>query len=62
MRIFFKTAHFSLLPMPGNNSGPSRTRAIEPRYRPPGQREILDEGQLREGGTCRRPFGARSFA
>jgi len=27
-------------PMPGNDSGPSRTRAIEPRYRPPGQRGI----------------------
>jgi hypothetical protein len=24
--------------MPGNNAGLSRTRAIEPRYRPPGQR------------------------
>ena len=35
-------------PLPGNNSG--RTRAIEPRYRPPGQQWIL-VGGLRGGGS-----------
>ena len=35
-------------PMPGDNSGLSQTWATEPRYRPPGQRGILDE-ELREG-------------
>jgi hypothetical protein len=46
-------------PMPGNNSGLSQilpiARVIEPQYRPPGQREILDEG-LRGGGPGRPPF------
>jgi hypothetical protein len=42
----------------GNNLGLSQTRAINPRYRPTGQRGILDEG-LRGGGPGGRPFGAR---
>jgi hypothetical protein len=37
-------------PMSGNNSGLSQARAIEPRYRPPEQRGILDGG-LRGGGS-----------
>jgi len=43
--------------MPGHNSGRNcfRTRAIEPRYRPPGQQWILGEG-LRGGGPSRSPF------
>ena len=40
--------------MPGNNSGRRPTWAIEPRYRPPGQRGILGAG-LR-GGPSRSPF------
>jgi hypothetical protein len=44
--------------MPGNNSGPSRTRAIEPRYRPPEQQGILGEGGTTRGGKGpgRQPF------
>jgi hypothetical protein len=41
--------------------GLSWTRAIEPRYRPPGQRGILGEG-LRGGSRLSRPFGARRFS
>jgi hypothetical protein len=41
--------------MTGNNAGPSRTRAMEPLYRPPGQRGILGEGLIRGGGAGR-PF------
>ena len=34
----------AVTPMPANNSGPRQTRAIEPRHRPPGQREIMGGG------------------
>ena len=42
--------------MPGHNSGRNcfRTRAIEPRYRPPGQQWILGEG-LRGGDPGKPP-------
>ncbi len=39
----------SRTPMTGNHAGPSRTRAMEPLYRPPGQRGILGEGLIRGG-------------
>jgi hypothetical protein len=41
--------------MPEKNSDPSRTQAIEPRCRPPGQRRILD-GASPGGGRVRPPF------
>ena len=42
-------------PRPGNISGPSQTRTVEPYIRPSGQREILGRG-LRGGGPGRPPF------
>ena len=57
-RIWDPVAGPGRTPMPGNNSGLRQTLAIEPRYRPPGQRGILSRG-LQRGVRVGRPFGAR---